>query len=160
MFISSSIQQTFNEVKCLFMTYAPGMGLDSRGRAEKKANFYLLWRMSSSGKRENANSWQGVCLRAEWEGQGRERDEKIGVRVQGDLSKSVATEQSQGRVTDKRIPGGGETWWELECQGLRWGCICFWCIWATEDETKNEMVGWHHWFNGHELGHTLGDGEG
>lgn len=56
MFISSSIQQTFNEVKRLFMTYAPGVGLDSRGRAEKKANFYLLWRISSSGKRKNANS--------------------------------------------------------------------------------------------------------
>ena len=22
------------------------------------------------------------------------------------------------------------------------------------------MVGWHHWFNGHELGWTSGDGEG
>ena len=27
--------------------------------------------------------------------------------------------------------------------------------WMTEDE----MVGWHHRFNGHELGQTLGDGE-
>ena len=26
--------------------------------------------------------------------------------------------------------------------------------------TEDEMVGWHHRFNGHELGHTLGDGEG
>ena len=26
--------------------------------------------------------------------------------------------------------------------------------------TDDEMVGWHHWFNGHELGRTLGDGEG
>ena len=25
--------------------------------------------------------------------------------------------------------------------------------WATEDE----MVGWHHWYNGHELGQTPGD---
>ena len=24
----------------------------------------------------------------------------------------------------------------------------------------DEMVGWHHQFNGHELGQTLGDGEG
>ena len=22
------------------------------------------------------------------------------------------------------------------------------------------MVGWHHWFNGHEFGQTLGNGEG
>ena len=26
--------------------------------------------------------------------------------------------------------------------------------------TEDEMVGWHHWFNGHELGQTPGDGEG
>ena len=26
--------------------------------------------------------------------------------------------------------------------------------------TEDEMVGWHHWLNGHEFGHTLGDGEG
>ena len=26
--------------------------------------------------------------------------------------------------------------------------------------TEDEMVGWHHHFNGHELGKTLGDGEG
>ena len=27
-------------------------------------------------------------------------------------------------------------------------------------ETEDEMVGWHHWFNGHELGQNLGDDEG
>ena len=26
--------------------------------------------------------------------------------------------------------------------------------------TEDEMVGWHHWCNGHELGQTPGDGEG
>ena len=26
--------------------------------------------------------------------------------------------------------------------------------------TEYEVVEWHHWFNGHELGQTLGDGEG
>ena len=26
--------------------------------------------------------------------------------------------------------------------------------------TEDEMVGWHHRFNGHELGQTPGDGEG
>ena len=26
--------------------------------------------------------------------------------------------------------------------------------------TKDKMVGWHHRFNGHEFGRTLGDGEG
>ena len=27
-------------------------------------------------------------------------------------------------------------------------------------EAEDEMVGWHHWFNTHELGQTPGDGEG
>ena len=31
---------------------------------------------------------------------------------------------------------------------------------AEGEEDDNEMVGWHHQFNGHELGQTLGDGEG
>ena len=26
--------------------------------------------------------------------------------------------------------------------------------------TEDEMVGWHHWFNGYELGQTLGGGKG
>ena len=26
--------------------------------------------------------------------------------------------------------------------------------------TEDEMVGWHHQFNGHKLGQTPGDGEG
>ena len=26
--------------------------------------------------------------------------------------------------------------------------------------TEDEMVGWHHWFSGHEFGQTPGDGEG
>ena len=25
---------------------------------------------------------------------------------------------------------------------------------------ENDMVGWHHQYNGHELGQTLGDGKG
>ena len=29
-----------------------------------------------------------------------------------------------------------------------------------ERETEDEAVRWHHRFNGHELGQTLGDGEG
>ena len=37
-----------------------------------------------------------------------------------------------------------------------------WC-WErlrTEGALGDEMVGWHHWCNGHELGQTLGDDEG
>ena len=34
--------------------------------------------------------------------------------------------------------------------------------WGQEEKgtTEDEMVGWHHRFNGHELGQTLGDSEG
>ena len=34
--------------------------------------------------------------------------------------------------------------------------------WRQEEKmlTEDKMVGWHHWFNRHELGQTLGDGEG
>ena len=31
---------------------------------------------------------------------------------------------------------------------------------AEKGATEDEMVGWHHRFNGHELGQTLGDSEG
>ena len=31
---------------------------------------------------------------------------------------------------------------------------------VTKTATEDEMVGWHHQFNGHELGQTPGDGEG
>ena len=34
--------------------------------------------------------------------------------------------------------------------------------WEQEEKrvSEDEMVGWHHWFNGHELGKTPGDSEG
>ena len=34
--------------------------------------------------------------------------------------------------------------------------------WRQEEKgmTEDEMVGWHHWLNGHEFEHVLGDGEG
>ena len=34
--------------------------------------------------------------------------------------------------------------------------------WVQEEKgmTEDEMVGWHHWLDGHELEQTPGDGEG
>ena len=34
--------------------------------------------------------------------------------------------------------------------------------WRQEEKgtTENETVGWHHWFNGHEIEQALGDGDG
>ena len=35
-------------------------------------------------------------------------------------------------------------------------------IWGQEEKgtTEDEMVGWHHWLNGHEFEQTPGDSEG
>ena len=34
-------------------------------------------------------------------------------------------------------------------------------VWGEEEvATEDEMVGWHHWFSGHEFEQTLGDSEG
>jgi len=35
-------------------------------------------------------------------------------------------------------------------------------VWGQEEKwmTEDEMVGWHHWLNGHEFEQTLGDNEG
>ena len=41
-----------------------------------------------------------------------------------------------------KVPDAGEDWWQKKR--------------ASEDE----MAGWHHWCNGHELGQTSGGGEG
>ena len=32
--------------------------------------------------------------------------------------------------------------------------------WEEKGMTEDEMVGWHHWLNGHEFEQALGDGEG
>ena len=37
----------------------------------------------------------------------------------------------------------------------RWGRL-----WAEEGATEDEMVGWHHWLNGHEFEQILGESEG
>ena len=42
-----------------------------------------------------------------------------------------------------------------------WKRPWFWKRWRQEEKgmTEDEMVGWHHWLNGHEFEHTPGDGE-
>ena len=42
-----------------------------------------------------------------------------------------------------KVPVAGEDWGQKEKRAI-----------------EDEMAGWHHWCNGHELGQTLGDGEG
>ena len=35
-----------------------------------------------------------------------------------------------------------------------------WKDWRLKGVTEDEMIGWHHWLNGHEFEQTLGDSEG
>ena len=42
-----------------------------------------------------------------------------------------------------KVPDAGKDWGQKEKRAL-----------------EDEMAGWHHWCSGHELGQTLGDGEG
>ena len=42
-----------------------------------------------------------------------------------------------------KVPDAGKNWGQKE-----------------KRESEDEMAGWHHWCNAHELGQTLGDGEG
>ena len=44
-------------------------------------------------------------------------------------------------------------WTELKVEGKDWRQ-------KEKRASEDEMAGWHHWCNGHELGQTLGDGEG
>ena len=43
----------------------------------------------------------------------------------------------------RKDPGAGKDW-----------------RWEEKGMTEDEMVGWHHWLNGHEFEQVLGDGEG
>ena len=47
--------------------------------------------------------------------------------------------------------------WSWNCHVV---CGCYLAYAKVFRVTKDELVGWHHWFNGHELGQTPGDSEG
>ena len=63
-------------------------------------------------------------------------------------------------------------WGRKESDTTEWLlCVCvylclfilfmpFYTVRKEKRAAKDEMVGWHHQFSGHELGRTLGDGEG
>ena len=65
--------------------------------------------------------------------------------------------------------------WKVWCWNWSSSTLATWCEELThwkrprcwerlttkgEESAENEMIRWHHRFNGHELGQTLGDGEG
>ena len=75
-------------------------------------------------------------------------------------------------------PKGNQSWifhWRTDAEAetlIRWPPDAkSWLIWKDPDAgkdrmqeeketTEDEMIGWHHWFNGHEFEQTLGDCEG
>ena len=63
----------------------------------------------------------------------------------------------------------------IQCIHIGYNILATWCeelthwkrLWCWErlrvggeGATEDEMVGWHHWLNGHEFEQALGDGEG
>ena len=52
-------------------------------------------------------------------------------------------------------PSDGKSWliWKDPDAGRHWGQ-------EEKGTAEDEMVGWHHWLNGHEFGWTLGVGDG
>ena len=61
--------------------------------------------------------------------------------------------------TDAEVP---ILWPPDEKSWLIWKDPDAWKNWKQEDKgmTEDEIVGWHHWLNGHEFEQALGDGEG
>ena len=61
--------------------------------------------------------------------------------------------------TDAKAPILVATWYKELAHWKRPWCRKYW---RQEDRgmTEDEMVGWHHWFNGHEFEQTPGDSEG
>ena len=69
---------------------------------------------------------------------------------------------------------GHESWTIKEAESRRITALELWCWWrllrvpdagkewVQEEEraTEDEVVGWHHWLNGHQFEQTLGDNEG
>ena len=51
----------------------------------------------------------------------------------------------------------GHLMWKADSLKRLW---CWERLMAGEEATENEMVGWHHWINGHEFEQTLQDSEG
>ena len=68
------------------------------------------------------------------------------------LEGSMITYCGDSRRTQYRGNRGKHSYPSLS--HVKWNVFCF-LLYLTEDE----MVGWHHWLNGHEFEETLGDSE-
>ena len=92
----------------------------------------------------------------------------IGPRLNSSLGKQDQTIQSQKKSTLNTL-------WKDWCWNWSFSTLATWFeqapLWKDPDvgkdwsqnekrETEDEMVGWYHWFSGHEFEQTLGDCEG
>ena len=109
-------------------------------------------------------------------------DNKQGWAPKNSCSWTVVLEKEESSLDCKEIksvnPKGNQSWIfiaktddEDEAPILRPPDVKSWLIrkdpdagkdWRQEEKgtTENEMIGWHHWLNGHEFEQTRGDGEG
>ena len=68
------------------------------------------------------------------------------------MTLTVYTARSQAGAALENDNSSSSAWWRDDVEEN----------WKQKEmrAAEDEMVGWYHWFNGHELGQTLGDGEG
>ena len=71
------------------------------------------------------------------------------------ILKEISPEYSLEAETPVLWPPDSKNWliWKDPEAGKDWR-------WKERGTTENEMVGWHHWLNGHDFGWTPGVGDG
>ena len=83
----------------------------------------------------------------------------IARRAKQSILKEINPEYSlEGLMLKLKLQYFGHVMWSTNSLGKNPGARK---DWGQEENgaTENEMVGWHHWLNGHEFEHTRGDGE-
>ena len=89
------------------------------------------------------------CLRVPWTAR----------RSNQSILKEINPECSlEGLILKLKLQSFGHLMWRAEPLGKTLMLGRFRA--RKEGATEDEMVGWHHWLNGHEFGQTPGDGEG
>ena len=88
------------------------------------------WRVPWSARRSNQSILKEITLNTHW-------------RTDAEAEASIIWPTDANSRLVGKDPDAGKDWRQKEKR-------------AAEDE----MIGWHHWFDGHELGHTPGDSEG
>ena len=79
--------------------------------------------------------------------------------------------QNQDFFNESAVRNQWPKYWSWSSSALATWCEKSWLSgkdldsgkdWGQKEKraTEDEMIGWHHWLNGHEFEQTLGDGEG